>query len=341
MRLGLVGYGSGGRYFHAPFLAAAEGVQLVGVVARAAATRAAVAEDLPGTPVFPSLTEMLEAGVDAVTITTPPSTRRDLVLEAIGAGVHVVADKPFAPSAAAAREMAAAAHEAGVLLCVFHNRRFDADIRTLRRVIDSGRLGELWRVHSRFDLDQPEQLDAGPHGGLLRDIGTHLVDQLIWLLGPVVSVSARLDHVDLPAGPTDAAFALTLEHASGVTSYASSTKVNHLHARTLRAYGSDGAYEVASTDVQAEAILAGRRPLADREGWGYDSPEHWGTLHTTAGPEEVPSAQGAYFEFYEQFAAACAGRGPAPSPAEEGIAVLEVLDAARRSAGTGTPRRLV
>lgn len=340
MRLGLVGYGNGGRYFHAPFLEAARDVEIAGVVARAEATRAAVAEDLPGVPIHASLTELLAAGVDAVTITTPPATRRDLVLEAIAAGVHVVADKPFAPSAETAREMADAARAAGVVLSVFHNRRFDADLRTLAGVLESGRLGELWRVHSRFDLDQPGQLEAGPQGGLLRDIGTHLVDQLMWLLGPVASVSARLDHVDLPEGRTDAAFLVTLRHASGVTSTASSTKLNHVQRRTLLAYGSAGAYEVASTDVQAEAILAGKRPAEDPVAWGYDAPEHWGTLHTADGDEPVPSVQGSYVEFYEQFASACAGQGPAPSPAEEGVAVLEVLDAARRAAETGETVRL-
>ncbi|MGO1285606.1 MAG: Gfo/Idh/MocA family protein [Brachybacterium sp.] len=121
MRLGLVGYGNGGRHFHAPFIQAADGIEIAGVVARAETTRAAVAQDLPGVPIHGSLPEMLAAGVDAVTVTTPPSTRRELVLEAIEAGVHVVADKPFAPSAAVARELADAAQAAGVVLSVFHN----------------------------------------------------------------------------------------------------------------------------------------------------------------------------------------------------------------------------
>ncbi len=95
MRLGLVGYGTGGRHFHAPFVAAARGVELSGVVARAPETIARIA-DLPGIPIYPSLTAMIEAGaVDALTTPTPPQTRRDLVLEAIDAGIHVIADKPF------------------------------------------------------------------------------------------------------------------------------------------------------------------------------------------------------------------------------------------------------
>jgi predicted dehydrogenase len=104
--------------------------------------------DFPGLPVFGSLAELLDAGVDAVTITTPPHTRHDLVMEAIEAGVHVVADKPFAPNAQAARELAEAATRAGVVLNVYHNRRRDADILTLANVLASRELGETWRVHS-------------------------------------------------------------------------------------------------------------------------------------------------------------------------------------------------
>ncbi len=109
MRIGIVGYGAGGRYFDAPFIEAAEGVELVGIVARSEAKRAQAEADFSGLPVYGSLTGLLDAGVDAVTITTPPHTRHDLVMEAITAGVHVVADKPFAPTAEAARELGEAA----------------------------------------------------------------------------------------------------------------------------------------------------------------------------------------------------------------------------------------
>jgi predicted dehydrogenase len=100
MRIGLVGYGTGGKNFHAPYIEAAADCELVGIVARAPATVARAQADWPETPIFDSLGEMIESGVDAVTISTPPATRRELVLEAVGRGVHVVADKPFAPSAA-------------------------------------------------------------------------------------------------------------------------------------------------------------------------------------------------------------------------------------------------
>lgn len=336
MRIGVVGYGTGGQHFHAPFIKVAEGCELAGIVARAEGTRAKVRTDFPSLPIHASLAEMIAAGgVDAVTITTPPETRRALVLEAIAAGIHVIADKPFAPDAAGARELDEAAKASGVTLGVYHNRRLDADIRTLARVIADGRLGDVWRIHDRMDFDDSATLEAGPTGGLLRDLGSHLVDQMLWLLGPAVSVSAHLDHVDLPEGRTDAGFFITMRHETGRLSEVSASKLNRMNCRELRAYGSAGAYVGRSTDVQAQAIFAGRRPADDREGWGYEPESAWGTLHTKAGAERVPSEQGRYHDYYEAFARAAAEGTPPPVTAQDGVRTLALLDAARESAASG------
>jgi predicted dehydrogenase len=336
MRIGLVGYGMGGQCFHAPFIAAAEGTELAGVVARAPATIAKVEADFPGMPVYPSLAAMIEAGgVEAVTITTPPHTRRDLVLEAIDAGLHVIADKPFAPTAEAARGLEAAAKAKGVALGAFHNRRWDADALTLRKVLGSGRLGRLWRLHSRMEQSDPGTLEAGPTGGLLRDLGSHVVDQALWLLGPVVSVNAQLDIVDLPQGQTDGGFVLSLRHASGVASHIEASKLNRLAVKEYRAYGESGSFVVASSDVQAELIFAGRRPVDDPAAWGYEPEECWGTLRTASGEDRVPSEQGRYQDYYTAFARAVRDGVPPPVSAEEAIRTLAVLDAARMSALEG------
>ena len=332
MRMGLVGYGAGGRYFHAPFILAAKNCELAGIVARAPETIKRAEADLPGVKIYPSLAALLKAGVDAVTITTPPQTRRELVLEAIEAGVAVVADKPFAPSAESGRNLDAAAKAKGVVLSVFHNRRYDADIRTLRQVLQSGTLGQVWRVHSRMDLDEQYSLDGGPTGGLLRDLGSHLVDQALWLLGPATTVYAQLNMVERPEGETDAGFVLSLTHASGVVSHLSASKLNRLVARELRAYGEHGSYVSNGTDVQAAAIFAGLRPADDLENWGYEKPDLWGTLRTSAGSERVRSEQGSYHEYYERFAQAVMEGSAPPVTAEEGIRTLAVLDAARVSA---------
>ena len=336
MRIGVVGFGTGGQHFHTPFIAAAKGCSLSGIVARAPDTVARAHADWPGTPIFASLTEMIAAGVcDAVTITTPPETRRALVLEAIAAGLHVIADKPFAPDAAGAMELDRAAKAKGVVLGVYQNRRFDADLQTLRKVITDGRLGRVWRIESRMDQDGAHTLEPGPSGGLLRDLGSHVVDQMIYLLGPVTVVDAQLDFVDLPQGLTDASFTITLRHQSGAHSHVSASKLNHIDARELRAYGDLGAYVSSTTDVQAQDIFAGKRPADDMVAWGYEPETNWGTLHTQAGVTRIPSEQGRYHDYYEAFETGVRTGTRPPVTAAEGARTLAVLDAARQSAVEG------
>ena len=159
----------------------------------------------------------------------------------------------------------------------------------------------------RFDLDEPTSLDAGPDGGLLRDLGSHLVDQALWLLGPANRVTANMDWVDLPAGRTDAGFVVTITHAGGAHSHLSSSKVNGVESRELRLFGSLGSYVSSQSDVQAQASFAGVRPIDDPRSWGYEAKERWGTLATADGTRRVPSAQGSYTDYYTRFAAAVAG----------------------------------
>lgn len=336
LRIGCVGYGTGGQHFHTPFIAAAQGCALVGIVARAEATVAKARADWPELPVYPSLTAMIEAGVcDAVTITTPPQTRRELVLEAIAAGLHVIADKPFAPNYEGAMELDAAAKAKGVTLGVYQNRRFDADLQTLKKVIDDGKVGKVWRIESRMDQDSPHTVERGPTGGLLRDLGSHVVDQMVYLLGPVASVDAQLDIVDFPEGTTDVSFTLTLRHESGAHSHVSACKLNYIDDRELRVIGDKGSYVSKTIDIQAQDIFAGKRPADDPAAWGYEPEANWGTLRTATGAVRVPSEQGRYHDYYTGFAASVRDGTLPPVTAETGARTLAILDAARQSAAEG------
>lgn len=336
LRIGCVGYGTGGRHFHTPFIAAADGCTLTGIVARADRTSAAARADWPEAQIFPSLAAMIDAGVcDAVTITTPPQTRRDLVLEAIAGGLHVIADKPFAPSRDAALALDRAAKNAGIVLGVYQNRRFDADFQTLSKVLRTGRLGTIWRVHSRMDFDDSATLEPGPTGGLLRDLGSHLVDQMICLLGRVLSVDCQMDCLDLPQGCTDASFTITLRHEGGAHSHVSASKCNYLSLRELRAYGSGGSFVSQATDVQAQQIFAGMRPTDAAQAWGYEPETNWPVLRTGQGAELLPSEQGRYHDYYTAFARAVADGTPPPVTATEASITIAVLEAARESARTG------
>jgi predicted dehydrogenase len=208
-------------------------------------------------------------------------------------------------------------------------------MQTLAKLVRDGRLGKIWRVHSRMDQDGAHTLEAGPTGGLLRDLGSHVVDQMIWLLGPVASVDAQMDFVELAQGRTDAGFTIRLTHESGATSHVEASKLNHVDSREFRAYGDLGFYGSSTTDVQAQAIFAGKRPTDDLAAWGYEPKANWGTLHTARGAEVIPAEQGRYHDYYEAFAKAVRDGTLPPVTAEQGARTLAVLDAARQSALEG------
>src|SRR5450830_1913271 len=179
MRIGLVGYGHGGRFFHAPLIATLPGATFVGVVTRSPERRQQLSTDLPGVKAFDSIGQIVEAGVDALVISTTLKGRPALVLEAIEHGVAVVSDKPFAANAEQAQALITAAERHGVLLSVYQNRRWDSDFLTLRKLIDAGALGAVTRFESCVERFSPQALGNASGGGWLRDLGSHLVDQAL------------------------------------------------------------------------------------------------------------------------------------------------------------------
>ena len=196
VRVGLIGYGFGARYFHAPLIASALGCELVAVATRSAERRALVAREHPDAATVDDLAGLVAAGAEAVTVSTPADTHIPLCRQALEFGLPVVVDKPFALTAADARATVELAERLGVLLSVYQNRRWDSDFQTVRSLADSGALGEISRFESRFERRQPGPPAAG--GGTLLDFGSHLVDQALQLLGPVRTVYAETS----PTRPT-------------------------------------------------------------------------------------------------------------------------------------------
>lgn len=334
MRIGLVGYGAGGRLFHLPYIQAAAEWDIVGVVTRSPERRAELAIDAPGLTAFDSLDELINAGIDVAVITTPPSTRRELVLRALERGVHVVADKPFAPNLAGAHELAEAAEAAGKRLTVFHNRRHDTDFVTLRELLEAGELGTPRRANFVLDQNDPGTLDMSPDDGLLRDLGAHVVDQVIQLFGPVTRVDGHLDWLEVPGGRVDVGFALGLHHESGVFSAVSSGKLGFRSERGMLVYGSQGSYTSRMHDVQVDQLLAGQRP-ATAEHWGVEAEERWGTLATAEGSRRIEPIAGDYSNYYRGLHAALTSGGPLPVSVGEALHTVAVLDAARESDAQG------
>jgi predicted dehydrogenase len=333
VRFGLVGYGFGGRYFHSPLLGAAPECELVGVVTTSPDRRALVSAEHPGVPTFASLEEVRAAGAEAVAISTPADTHTPLSEQALGLGLAVVCDKPFALDAASARGTVELAERLGLPLAPYQNRRWDSDFLTVRALVDAGALGEVTRFESRFERLAPEAGPGAAGGGTLLDFGAHLVDQALVLLGPVTSVYAEWRLRE--NGLDDDVF-VALEHAGGARSHLWGSWSQGAPGPRYRVTGTTGSYVNGTLmDIQEELLLAGRTPATLGEEWGVEPAERWGRLHRGDAGEPVPTERGRWDTFYPAFARAVRGLGPVPVDPRDAVASLTVLDAARRSAISG------
>ena len=339
VRMGLVGYGIGGRVFHAPLLASASEVDFLGVVTGSPRRRDDVAADLPGRRTFDDLAALAEAGAEAVAISTPAHTHLPLVLQALRLGLGVVCDKPFTLDAAAARTAVDEADSRGLPLTVYQNRRWDSDFATVAELVRAEALGRVRRFESAFERFAPVPGPPAAGAGTLLDFGSHLVDQALHLFGPVQLVYAELGRMIDDGLDDDVLLALT--HTSGVRSLLSGSWVQGAPRPRFRITGQDGAYEVGGMDVQESLLFAGHTPAELGPRWGVEPMSRRSVIARGDESVPVPLRRGRWDAFYPAFAQAVRGAGPVPVDPRDAVATAVVLDAARRSAVTGAAVHLV
>lgn len=324
-------YGSASRVFHVPLLRTIPGLDVRMIVSR---TPEAVRAALPQVRAVQDFAAVCAApDIDLVVIPTPNDTHAPLAAQALAAGKHVVVDKPFALSVAEAQQLLALAAANGRVLSVFQNRRWDADFLTLRRVLDSGAIGDPVHFESHFDRYRPQVPDrwrdrAGPGSGLWYDLGPHVVDQALQLFG-----MPRAVFVDL-ASQRDGATTDDRFHA--LLRYDRLRVV--LHATTLAAaesprfvlHGTRGSWIKYGLDPQEDALKAGGLPGS--AGWGED--QRPGMLTTAAGSVAVPSEPGDYRQYYLAVRDAIRGTGPNPVTPTEALAVMTMIELGQRSSAT-------
>jgi predicted dehydrogenase len=344
LRVALLGYGLAGAVFHAPLIAAVDGLELAAIVTGDPERRARAERDHPQAALLDSADEVWNRAdaLELVVVATPNSSHVSLAEAAIDAGLAVVVDKPLAASAADGRALLRAARDRGVMLTVFQNRRWDGDFLTVRELLGSegaGGLGEVLRFESRYERWRPqltggwrESDDPAAAGGLLYDLGSHLVDQALVLFGPAATVYAELDR-RRPGAETDDDTFVALMHISGVHSHLWMSVLAAQPGPRFRLLGRDAAYIKYGLDVQEEALHAGRWP--DDPSWGQEPEERWGLLGSAADVRAVPTRPGAYHRLYEGVVATLREGKPPPVDPDEVISALEVLEAAKASASEG------
>jgi scyllo-inositol 2-dehydrogenase (NADP+) len=341
LRVGLVGFGLAGRVLHAPLIRTA-GMEIVGVVTRQAE---AVAASLPAASTYADAESLLAAAKpDLVVITSPNHLHHPQALLSLAAGAHVVVDKPMALTMAEAHTMMQAAASAGRVLSVFHNRRWDSDFLTVQRLVAERALSAIHHYEARWERFSPtvrerwrERAEAG--GGLLNDLGPHLIDQALCLFGQPDWLQAEI-YTQRPGAVVDDAFEIRmgrgpLRMVLGANCLAASP------APRFRLLAATNSYTKYGLDVQEAQLKDGMQP--DSPGFGVEPESQRGLLTdgASAAVRVVPAERGNWLHYYQSLQRSITHGTPPPVAASAAPAVLSIIEAARRSSAAGCRVKLL
>jgi predicted dehydrogenase len=349
--VGVIGFGLAAKVFHCPFVSAVPGLRLRAIVQRKG-DEAATA--YPEAEVLRSVEELLgKAEIGLVVVATPNETHFGLAKQALEAGKHVVIDKPFAGTSAEARELIALAQTMGVVLAPFHNRRWDGDFLTVKKVLAGGKLGRLVTFESHFDRYRPMPREntwkeaANAANGLLMDLGPHLVDQCLALFGAPKTVTASV-RTDRDETAIEDAFDIALGYeldGRGLIAWCRSSMVACDASPRFLLHGTGGSFKKYGLDPQEPALVAGGKvpAMGSAEVWLEEDRAHWGTLTVApvlAEPGKLETTvmmteAGDYRNYYANVRDAILGEGELAVPSEAGFEVLRILELARESSREG------
>lgn len=339
----VLGFGLAGRVFHAPFVSAVPGLRLEAIVQRRGDE---AAKAYPGVRILRRLEEALEdARVQLVVVGTPNETHFSLAKQALEAGKHVVIDKPYAASSEEARELVTLSARKGLLAAPFHNRRWDGDFLTLKKVIASKELGRIVTLESHFDRFRPLPREAtwketqNPANGLLFDLGPHLVDQALALFGAPRTITASVRR-DRDVTSIEDAFDITLGY-DRLRVYCRSTMLAAEPAPRFLIHGTRGSFRKWGLDPQEPALVAGSKvpPVGSSVEWLGEEKAAWGELAVAPDPAQpgnlvrtrIPTELGDYRGFYANVRDAINGTGTLAVTAEDGWRAVRLLELARES----------
>ena len=343
LRVALLGYGHGGSVFHAPLIAATPGMRLAAIVTSAPERRARAAREFPDAALLESAEGVWQhaSGYDLVVVTTPNRTHVPLALAAMQAGLPVVVDKPLAATVADAERLIEASERTHQMLTVFQNARWSSAFLTVRQIVAGGLLGPVIRFEARMERYRPEprvgawRERGAPEeaGGLLYDLGSHLIDQALMLFGQPRRVYAELAHRRPQTQVDDDSF-VAIEFEHGVNVHLWMSYLVRAPGPVMRVWGMRGVYTKVAGDPQEDALRQGQRPIGPD--WGIEPRERWGHLATDIEGLHIDGAietlPGNYPGYYAAVRDALLSGGAPPVDPRDAVQALHVIEAAQRSA---------
>ena len=335
IRVGLVGFGLAGRVFHAPVISAVEGLELAAVAER---NSHEAEKAYPAIVTYASLEAMLaDTSIELIVVATPNTSHASLAQQALEAGRHVVVDKPTAITSAEIAALIQISKDAGRFLIPFHNRRWDSDFQTLRKLLHEQTLGRVVSFESTFD--RWRQLprtglwreSGGPGSGMLLDLGTHLADQALQLFGLPEAVSAEV-RCERDGAVSNDAFTVRLSYP-GLVATLGATCLASLPRPRYTVRGTEGNFVKMGLDPQ-EARLK-ENPESAKHEWDEQPESAWGTVAVPADDKPnirtVQPVASAYRLHYAGVRDAILGKAEPPVKAIDAWRTARVLEWAEES----------
>lgn len=328
----LLSYGMSGRIFHAPFLEVHSGFELVGSYER---SQKNIQKIYPGTHSYDSLDEVIQdADIELIIVNTPIPTHFEYASKALKAGKHVVVEKAFTNSTAEALELQKIASKAGKHIFVYQNRRWDSDFLTVKKVFESGQLGDIVEAEFHFDryngAKSPKMHKElpGPGAGIIFDLGPHIIDQALHLFGNPTHVFADLRKTR-PGTEVEDLFEILLYYPEMRVRLKAGYYFK-VPVPAFQLHGKLGSFIKTRSDRQEADLDAGRKPQGDS--WGQENPQDYGVMQVDGGnPERVPSENGDFMAFYENVFQSLRGNEQPAVSVLDGINSMRVIDAAIES----------
>ncbi len=328
----LLSYGMSGRIFHAPFIEIHPGFELVGSYER---SQKNIQKAYPGTHSYDSLDEVIhDADIELIIVNTPIPTHFEYASQALKAGKHVVVEKAFTNSTEEAKELQKIASEVGKHIFVYQNRRWDSDFLTVKKIFESGQLGEIVEAEFHFDrfngIKSPKMHKEvpGPGAGIIFDLGPHIIDQALHLFGNPTHVFADLRKTR-PGTEVEDLFEILLYYPEMRVRL----KAGYYFKAPIPAFqlhGKLGSFIKTRSDRQEIDLDAGQKPQGKE--WGLDSPSDYGLIHVDGtNPDRVASEKGDFMAFYENVYQSLRGDALPAVSVQDGINSMRVIDAAIES----------
>jgi len=335
LKVGVIGCGYSAKTFHIPLINASDSFQLVAI---SSSQKDAVASEYPQATIFETAQDLISsADVDLVVITAPNDAHYPIAKQCLENGLNVVVEKPMVTTSIEAQELIEIARERSLLLSVFHNRRWDGDFLTVKKLLDQAVVGDVRLFESHFERFRPVvrqrwREQAGLGSGIWFDLGSHLVDQAVSLFGLPDALTARC--LPLREGSETTDYFHVLLHYQNLEVVLHASCFSAAPNNRFRLEGTKGSYIKYGLDPQEPQLKNGMTP--NDRGYGVEDTQDHGRLYFESSSELIKTEQGCYQKYYAEICEAIESGTDNPVDPEDAVEVLKILELAEKSSVNGT-----